>query len=231
MDIQALAFDTGGTVFDWHSGIEAALLKVGGKRNELRDWHLVTNDYRRASMNAIVGQVRPAFNMDDVHRRTLDAVLAEHGLQSFTAQDRWQIRQAWYRLKTWSDFPGALNRLKRRFPVVSLTMLPLAMVVGVSRRNDIDWDAVIACEMIGAYKPQPEVYIQAAQWLNLEPANILMVACHNFDLNAARACGFQTAFVHRPKEWGPEAPPDSQPHSECSLVLNDFAALAKALCT
>ena len=29
-----------------------------------------------------------------------------------------------------------------------------------------------------------------------------MVACHNFDLNAAKAQGFRTAFVRRPDEWG-----------------------------
>jgi len=29
----------------------------------------------------------------------------------------------------------------------------------------------------------------------------MMVACHNFDLNAARACGYKSAFVKRPAEW------------------------------
>jgi hypothetical protein len=32
----------------------------------------------------------------------------------------------------------------------------------------------------------------------LLPAQILMVACHNFDLNAALGCGMRTAFVRRP---------------------------------
>lgn len=171
------------------------------------DWHLVTNDYRRAAMKAIVGQVRPAFNMDDVHR-------------------------AWYGLTAWPDFPdfsAALNRLKRRYPVVSFTMLPLAMVVAVSRRNGIDWDAVISCEMIGVYKPQPEAYARAAAWLGREPDNILMVACHNFDLNAARASGYRTAFVRRPQEWGPAGPPDPDAHPDCSFVVDDFSALAQKL--
>ena len=29
-----------------------------------------------------------------------------------------------------------------------------------------------------------------------------MVACHNFDLMAARAVGYHSAFVRRPMEWG-----------------------------
>ena len=30
--IKALAFDTGGTVLDWHTGIRAALAQVGARR-------------------------------------------------------------------------------------------------------------------------------------------------------------------------------------------------------
>lgn len=128
MDIQTLAFDTGETVLDWHTGLVEAFTQVGHRHGLSRDWHLVTNDYRRAAMKAIVGQMRPAFNMDDVHRTELDGVLVLHGLQAFTAQDRWHIHRAWYGLNTWPDLPAALNRLKRRYPVVSFTMLPLAMV-------------------------------------------------------------------------------------------------------
>lgn len=229
MNYRALTFDTGGTVLDWHSGIAEAFALVGEKHGLQRDWHAVTNDYRRAAMKAIVGQLQPPFNMDDVHRTELDAVLAQHSLGMFTAQDRAQIHRAWHALDAWPDFPGALTRLKRKYPVVSFTMLPLAMVVAVSRRNGFEWDAVISCEMIGAYKPEPQAYEKTAQWLGLAPNEILMVACHNFDLNAARACGYHTAFVRRPQEWGPAGPPDPHPHPDCTLVVDDFHALAQGL--
>jgi len=58
------------------------------------------------------------------------------------------------------------------------------------------------------YKPHAEAYATAARWMGLEPAQILMVACHDFDLNAAHQAGFRTAFVRRPAEWGPADPPD-----------------------
>lgn len=228
-DIQALAFDTGGTVLDWHTGLVNACAQVGRQHGLDRDWHAVVNDYRRSAMKGIVGQVRPAFNMDDVHRHELDAVLSQHGLDMFTTQERRQIHQAWYGLQAWPDFPGALSRLKRLYPVVSFTMLPLAMVVAASRHNGLDWDAVVCCEMIGTYKPHPAAYMQAAAWLGLVPSQILMVACHNFDLNAARTCGFQTAFVRRPDEWGPSGPPDPHAHPDCTFVVDDFVALADLL--
>lgn len=229
MDIKAIAFDTGGTVLDWHSGVCAAFGRVGAAHGIQRDWHAVTNDYRRRAMKAIVGQVRPAFNMDDVHRSCLDPLLVEYGLQAFSARERGQIADAWHGLSAWPDFPGALARLRVRFPVVSFTMLPLALVLDVSRQNNIVWDAVISCEMIGFYKPNSEAYLQAARWLQLSPADVLMVACHNFDLNAARVSGFRTAFVRRPLEWGPEGPPDPVPHPDCDIVVDDFGDLAQRL--
>ncbi|MCM3565870.1 haloacid dehalogenase type II [Hydrogenophaga intermedia] len=229
MNIMALAFDTGGTVLDWHSGICKAFALAGQRHGVERDWHAVTNDYRRASMAGIVGKLQPAFNMDDVHRTVLDGVMAQHGLEMFAPQDHAQIHRAWNSLNAWPDFAGALVRLKLKFPVVSFTMLPLAMVMAVSRRNGLEWDAVISCEMIGAYKPQPLAYEQAARWMDVAPGQILMVACHNFDLNAARACGYHTAFVRRPLEWGPAGPPDPHPHPDCTIVVDDFPTLAQHL--
>jgi 2-haloacid dehalogenase len=83
--------------------------------------------------------------------------------------------------------------------------------------------------MIGIYKTRPESYGTAAKWLALDPPEIMMVACHNFDLDAARACGYQTAFVRRPDEWGTAGPPDPQPNPACTIVVDGFAALADKL--
>ena len=56
-----------------------------------------------------------------------------------------------------------------------------------------------------------------------------MVACHNFDLNAALGCGYKTAFVKRPNEWGPGGPPDPVPNPAHTMVLEDFPELATRL--
>lgn len=229
MNIQAITFDTGGTVLDWHSGITTAFQQAGAHHGVACDWHAVTNDYRRRAMRGIVGQRQPGFNMDDLHRSCLEDVLQANGLQCFTAEERRCIARAWHSLSAWPDFPAALERLRTRFAVVSFTMLPVALVVEVSRHNGIVWDAVVSCEMMGVYKPHPEAYTQVAAWLNLAPSSILMVACHNFDLNAARTCGFKTAFVRRSQEWGDEGPPDPIPHPDCDIVVDGFDALAQRL--
>lgn len=228
MDIGAVAFDTGGTVLDWHGGIVKTLVRVLGSQGLEGNWHALANDWRRRSLKGIVGQIRPAFNMDDVHRRALDASLAHFGLQA-TAEQRFMIWRAWHQLQAWPDFPAAVAELRRDLPVVSFTMLPTALVMNVSRRNGLVWDAVISCEMIGTYKPHAESYATAARWLALAPAQVLMVACHNFDLNGAQDAGFRTAFVRRPHEWGPEGPPDPGPNRDYDLVEDGFEDLVRSV--
>ncbi len=229
MEIKALTFDTGGTILDWHGGISRALAAAGARHGLTADWAAVTNDYRRRSLQAITGQGRPAFNFDDVHRSVLDRVIADHKLDVLTAEDRDAVWRTWHALDAWPDFPAALARLRKKYVVASFTLLTTSLVVDVSKRNGIDWDAIISCEMIGMYKTRPEAYMTAAKWLQLDPSEILMVACHNFDLNAALGCGYKTAFVKRPNEWGPGGPPDPVPNPAHTMVLEDFPELATRL--
>src|SRR5262245_45492641 len=120
-------------------------------------------------------------------------------------------------------------KYKTRYVCVSFTILSLALIIDVSRRNGIAWDAVISCEMLRVYKPQPEAYGAAARLLQADPAEILMVACHNFDLDAARAEGFRTAFIRRQDEWGPAGSPDPVPNPSTDIIVDNFAALSNRL--
>ena len=98
-----------------------------------------------------------------------------------------------------------------------------------AKRNNLSWDAVFSCEAIGKYKTLPDPYEKVAKWLQLNPSQICMVACHNFDLNAAKAVGFKTAFVKRPDEWGPAGPPDPEPNPNHDIIVNTFADLVNEL--
>jgi 2-haloacid dehalogenase len=79
--------------------------------------------------------------------------------------------------------------------------------------------------MTGVYKTRSEVYRTCAKWLGYRPDEILMVACHNFDLMAARETGYRSAFVERPSEWG-LAGPQNPAHD---IVVRDFGQLAQRL--
>lgn len=229
MRYQAVAFDTGGTVLDWHGSIVDELAEVSRWQPLEFDRHAFANEWRHRTLKGIVGQVRPDFDMDDVHLRTLAETIAEFALPALSERQNRDLWRVWHRLRAWPDFAGAIARLREQVPVVSFTMLPTSLVMDVSRRNALTWDAVVSCQMIGVYKPNPQAYRTAAAWLGLEPSDMLMVACHNFDLNAAQDVGMHTAFVRRPDEWGPGGPPDPEPNRDYDFVVEGFDDLQASL--
>ncbi|WP_158288994.1 haloacid dehalogenase type II [Rubrivivax albus] len=226
---KAVLFDTGGTVLDWHGSLVQALGALTPWPAGTVDAHAFVNEWRRRSMGGIVGQVRPPFDMDDVHRSALKATVEHFGLTPMPEPAATGLWQAWRRVSAWPDFAPALQRLRGTLPAVSFTMLPTSLVVDVSRHNGLTWDAIVSCQMIGIYKPHAEAYQTAVRWLGLGPADVLMVACHNFDLNAAQDQGMRTAFVRRPAEWGPAGPPDPWPNRVYDLVVDDFDTLVDGI--
>ena len=232
-NLKALTFDTGGTILDWHSGVRDALAKLGSVHGVSGDWAAAANEFRKRSLGAMVnhGKDGPATkNFDDIHRETLDSIVTHYGLGGVSEVER---RQVWWdtmhNLQCWPDFPDTLPKLRSRYFCVSFTILSFRIIMDTARRNGLSWDAVISCEAIGKYKVLPEAYAGCAKFLQLDPSECLMVACHNFDLDAARSCGFKTAFVCRPDEWGPDGPPDPEPHPDCDIVADTFPDLATAL--
>jgi 2-haloacid dehalogenase len=226
---RAIAFDTGGTVLDWHATMVDEVRQVQAWQGCAFDAHIFVNDWRRRTMKRIVGQVQPAFDMDDVHLQTLDETALAHGLPALAPDARHRLWRGWHRLRAWPDFPSALNALRQALPVVSFTMLPLPLVIDVSRLNGLVWDAVVSCQMIGTYKPHAQAYQRACAWIGCAPGEVLMVACHNFDLQAAQDVGMATAFVRRPLEWGPSGPPDRHTSRRYDHVVDTFDELVAAV--
>ena len=232
-NVKALTFDTGGTILDWHGGFRDALAALGEKYGVEGDWPELANEIRRRSLGAMLNlgeNEPPAYNFDDSHKKAVDSVLDENGLGAATEEER---RAIWWdkthSFQCWPDFPETLPRLRKKFICASFTILSFRIIIDTARANGLSWDAVISCEAIGKYKILPEAYQTAARYLQLDPSEVLMVACHNFDLDAAKGQGMNTAFVKRPDEWGPAGPPDPEPNPIHDIVVDSFPELADRL--
>ncbi len=95
-EVKALTFDTGGTILDWHTGFSNALAKAGAKYGLQKDWPGLANELRRRSLGLTVNMGEhspPERNHDESHRMALDDIIAENGLDAFTAEDR---RDIWW---------------------------------------------------------------------------------------------------------------------------------------
>ena len=96
-DIKVLAFDTGGTVLDWHAGLTAAFAAWGAAQGIERDWHALANEHRRRSLHRMINTVDPGFNIGDVHRDVLGELFDENGLGG-SAEERQAIAERWHQL-------------------------------------------------------------------------------------------------------------------------------------
>ena len=201
MPVCALVFDVFGTLVDWRSGVAEAFRETGveGDPAELADaW--------RARYRPILAEVnegvRPWGNFDELHLLTLGDLLAERGVELPDAQRRRLVR-AWHQLNPWPDVRAGLEALRRRRVTATLSNGHVALLVDLARHGDLRFDCVLSAELARVYKPAAAVYQGAAALLGLQPAEVMLVAAHPWDLAGARAAGLRTAFVERPLEYGP----------------------------
>jgi len=94
--------------------------------------------------------------------------------------------------------------------------------------NGLPWDGIISADFFGKVKPDISIYGNAAEMLCMDPAEVMMVACHTQDLDAARTAGFRTAYVNRPLEYGPDRPPEAKP-DPYDYDADNFIELAQML--
>ena len=71
-------------------------------------------------------------------------------------------------------------------------------MVHLARFAGLPWDCILTAENARCYKPRPETYQTAVALLGLRPAEVMMVAAHNYDLAAAPGRRRPTALAPPP---------------------------------
>ena len=231
-DVQALVFDTFGTVVDWRSGVarESAPLLAGYAPSA--DPAAFADAWRRLyspAMGEIRSGRRPFVRLDLLHRENLEAVLPEFGidLAAVPPSELDALNLAWRRLDPWPDTVPGLTRLKRRFIIAPLSNGNIRLMLDMAKRAGLPWDAILGAEIAQAYKPSPEAYLRNVETLMLKPEQVCLVAAHNDDLAAARRCGLRTAFIPRPTEHGPRQTTDLEPQEDWDMIARDLEDLAR----
>ena len=69
----------------------------------------------------------------------------------------------------------------------------------------------------------------ATESLGHEPNEVLLVAAHNQDLQAAKLCGLMTAFVSRPTEYGKNQDFDLKADENIDISATDFIDLSNKI--
>src|SRR5262249_37244873 len=169
-------------------------------------------------------------NLDVLHRDSLDELLRQRGIADTVDEPaRRRLVRAWHHLPAWGDTIPGLTRLRTRHVTAALSNGGFALLTNLIKAAELPFDCIVSAELIRAYKPDPRVYRAAAELLDVEPAQVLMVAAHRRDLEGAAEAGLCTAFLERPTEQGPNGSADRAIDGSNNFTVSSFLQLAEQL--
>jgi 2-haloacid dehalogenase len=233
-EVRAVLFDTFGTVVDWRTGVARQAADFAAERGQELDAEAFADEWRalyQPAMEAIRTGTREFATLDTLHRENLDQVLRRHGFdpERLGAETLEELNKSWHRLPPWPDSVEGLAAIRRRYIVGPLSNGNTCLLLGMARSAGLPWDVIIGSDMTRTYKPLPQAYLRTAEFLDLNPGEVMLAAAHNSDLHAARKAGLATAFIARPTEYGPGQTADLAPESDWDLAASSIPELAARL--
>jgi 2-haloacid dehalogenase len=106
----------------------------------------------------------------------------------------------------------------------------MSLLTEMAKRAGLPWDCILSAEVFRHYKPDPQTYLGVCDLFGVRPSEMMLVAAHKDDLDAALALGCKTAFVERPLEFGPDKTVDLAREPRFDIHACDFIDLANQLC-
>lgn len=231
-ELKALIFDVQGTATDFRSTLAEEAARLSQDRAGDFDWGAFVDEWRgmyRPALDEVLAGTRPWTPVDLIYREALDRLLTKKGLTFFSETECAELNFAWQKIRPWPDVVAGLERLKGRYTIATLSNADVSAVINIAKYGGLPWDAVFAAEMAGTFKPDPRTYHVALKYLGLKPEQVMMVACHKYDLRAAKELGLLTAFVARPLEFGPGGKVDTSFEENFDINATDFLHLAHQL--
>ncbi|RVB78813.1 MULTISPECIES: haloacid dehalogenase type II [unclassified Mesorhizobium] len=233
--VEVLFFDVLGTVVDWRGSIAAEASSFLKRHDAL---HIDAGAFADAwvgrydpSVEAVRCGQRPFVPLDLLNMENLEACLKGFGLtpSAFPSAELEDLNLAWHRLKPWPDSVEGLSRLKERFIVAPLSDGNTRLLVDMAKHAGLPWDTILGADVSETYKPMPQVYLRACELLGVEPNRAMLVAAHDYDLDAARRCGLKTAYVVRSNAHDPSKAAAIEPLGGWEYMANNLTELAAIL--
>jgi 2-haloacid dehalogenase len=230
--VKALVFDVFGTVVDWRGSTIRELMAFGSARGLNHDWAQFADDWRglyQPAMEEVRTGRREFTILDTLHRESLVKLLDKYAIKGLAEHEIEHLNTIWHRLDPWPDAVEGLTRLKSRYIIGTMSNANIGLAVRMAKRAGLPWDVILGAEVARSFKPTLETYTRGAAALNIEPHEMMLVAAHTGDLAAAAKAGLRTAFVARPKEYGPKRAADVATDRTWDVTTDSFTGVADAM--
>ncbi len=192
-NIEVLAFDAFGTLFDVHSVIEACEEVYPGSGESLSQiWRAKQLEY--SWLLSLMERYEP---FATVTRRALSYACKSLGL-SFDDKAEERLIGAYLHLKPYADVKPALDSLSGYTRVI-LSNGDSQMLRSVMDNSGLggSLDDVLSVEDVEIFKPSPRAYEVVTANFGLDASSVGYVSSNSFDVAGAKSFGFQTFWVNR----------------------------------
>jgi 2-haloacid dehalogenase len=191
---RTIVFDVNETLLDL-AALDAPFVEVFGDASARALW------FAQVLQSALTGNsIGKYSNFGVIGAAALEMVAERRGV-SLSDDDRSSILGTMRKLPAHPEVLAALERLKSAgFRLATLTNSPLAAVdaqlafAGIADMFEMS----LSVDAVSKFKPHRAAYDMAARRLDVAPADLMLVAAHNWDTSGAIAAGWQAAFVARP---------------------------------
>lgn len=193
--VRALVFDAYGTLFDVHAVIqrcEAFWPGRGGALSQL--WRLKQLEY--SWQRSLMNRYEP---FSKVTREALEYACEALELPLDAGRTE-ALMEEYQHLAPYPDMPGALEQLKGDgHKLAILTNGSADMIDPLVKNSGLasHFDAVLSVDVLGIYKPAPQVYALAVDRLGVDAAAIGFVSSNGWDALGAKTFGFRVYWINR----------------------------------
>lgn len=218
MPVQALVFDAYGTLLDVASVEDACRSATDAASALATLWRQKQLEY--SWLRTLMGRYTDFWS---VTADALDYALEALGL-SVNPDTRERLLESWRQVRPFPDVAPALDRL-RAWRLAVLSNGTPAMLDAALRRAGLRdrFAAVLSVDLIGTYKPAPQVYRIPEEALGIPRHEVLFVSSNGWDAAGARASGVLVAWVNR------RGAPPERLGAPVDLMVRDLGELADVL--
>jgi 2-haloacid dehalogenase len=188
-----LVFDVNQTMLDLNA-LRPQFARVFGDGKVLDEWFSLLLHY------SLVVTVADAYvDFATVGRAVLEMLANTKGVK-LSSDDATRILQGVLTMPAHPDVPESLKRLRAAgFRMVTLTNSSPSAVKAQLQNAGLTqyFDESISVDSVRRFKPDLETYRSAAAHLGAQPAELMLIAAHPWDVFGATKAGWQAAFLAR----------------------------------
>lgn len=214
-----------GILQEWDREVDAFASESKAKLNTV-DWKAV-DKHRFTALSKLLAQ-RGLIIREENATITSEPLVKNGSL--WTESQLQELVLTWRRLPPWPDTSRGLQLLNQRFSTVTLSNTYRELMESMVAHSNIPFQHVYTADMWNSFKPNPKVYLGAAEKMGVKPEECALVAAHLNDLRGAKACGFYAIYVERPlEEKNPELREENIPDLRIGEEEGGFVAVAERL--